>query len=157
MGSGKRISSRQIYFMKRVFPLIVFGTLALFIAISFTAALRQPGFPYPVLIAPLFVAGVFYFIFRRLIFDLADEVVDEGDALRVRIGSEEERIPLSQIINVSYAGMTNPPRVTLTLRHPVRFGREVSFSPIQRLAESLSGKNLLVSELIERVDAARQR
>jgi hypothetical protein len=157
MGPGKRISSRHIYFMKRVFPLIVFATLALFITITFRAALREPHFPYPVLVAPLFVAGVFWFVFRRLVFDLADEVTDEGDALLVRIGSEEERIPLSQIINVSYAGMTNPPRVTLTLRHPGRFGREVSFSPIQRLAESLSGRNPLVSELIERVDAARQR
>jgi len=135
----------------------MFGALAMFIAVTFGAALHHPGFPYPVLIAPLVMAGVFYLIFRRLIFDLADEVVDEGDALRVRFGSEEERIPLSQIINVSYAGMTNPPRITLTLRQPGRFGRELSFSPIQRLGQSLSGKNPLVSELIERVEAARGR
>lgn len=157
MYAGKRISARNTYFMKRVFPLVMFGALALAGAAAVSAALHQPGFPYPVLIAPLFVAGVFYFLFRRLIFDLADEVLDEGDALRVRIGSEEERIPLSQIINVSYAGMTNPPRITLTLRQPGRFGREVSFSPVQRLAQSLTGKNPLVSELIERVDAARQQ
>jgi hypothetical protein len=157
MYPGTRISARNTFFMKRVFPLVMFGALALFGAIAVGGALRQPGFPYPVLIAPLFMAAVFYFIFRRLIFDLADEVVDEGDALRVRIGSEEERIPLSQIINVSYAAMSNPPRVTLTLRQAGRFGREVTFSPIQRFAQSLTGKNPLVSDLIERVDAARQR
>lgn len=157
MDQGKRISSRNTYFMKRVFPLVMFGALALFVTLTFGAALHQPNFPYPVLIVPLFMVGVFYFVFRRLIFDLADEVVDEGDALRVRFGSEEERIPLAQIINVSYAGMTNPPRITLTLRNPGRFGREVSFSPVQRLAESLSGKNPLVNDLIARVDAARQR
>jgi hypothetical protein len=157
MDTDKRISSRNTYFVKRVLPLIMFGALALFIVMAFEGARRQPNFPYPVLIAPLFMAGVFYFIFRRLIFDLADEVVDEGNALRVRFGSEEERIPLDQIINVSYAGMTNPPRVTLTLRNPGRFGSEVSFSPVQRLVESLSGKNPLVSDLIARVDAARRR
>jgi hypothetical protein len=157
MYPGNRISARNTFFMKRVLPLVMFGALALFGATAVRGALRQPGFPYAVLIVPLIMAGAFYFLFRRLIFDLADEVVDEGDALRVRIGSEEERIPLSQIINVSYAGMVNPPRVTLTLRQPGRFGREVSFSPIQRLVESLTGKNPLVSDLIERVEAARQR
>lgn len=157
MYAGKRISAGNTFFMKRVFPFVMFGALALGGAIAVSAALHQPGFPYPALIAPLFMAGVFYFLFRRLIFDLADDVLDEGDALRVRIGSEEERIPLSQIINVSYAGMTNPPRITLTLRQPGRFGREVSFSPVQSLAQSLTGKNPLVSELIERVDAARQQ
>ena len=61
---------------------------------------------------------VFYIVFRRLIFDLADEVTDEGDALRVRFGHEEERIPFAQIMNVSYTGMMNPPRITLMLRSP---------------------------------------
>jgi hypothetical protein len=91
------------------------------------------------------------------VFDLADEVVDEGDALRVRFGENEERIPLAQIINVSYSGITNPPRITLTLRTAGRFGREVTFSPQQSFLSPLFRPNPLVNDLIERVDAARRR
>jgi hypothetical protein len=65
----------------------------------------------------------------------------------VRFGPDEERIPLTDVINVGYTQFVNPPRITLTLRQPGRFGREVSFSPPRRFA----------TELIERVEAARRR
>ena len=42
-----------------------------------------------------------YFMFRRLVFDLVDEVWDDGNALVVRNGSQEERIALTDIKNVS--------------------------------------------------------
>jgi hypothetical protein len=155
---GRRISSRNTFFMKRLFPLLFFGFLALFVALPlFFGSARRGGFPYPVLIVPFVMTVVFFLVFRRLVFDLADEVIDEGDALRVRFGQEEERIPLSQISNVTYAGMTNPRRITLTLRNPGRFGREVTFSPQLTLLASLARNNALVSELIDRVDAARRR
>jgi hypothetical protein len=108
-------------------------------------------------VTPVVVGVIIYVVLRRLVFDLADEVVDEGDALRVRFGAEEERIPLAEIINVSYAGITNPPRVTLTLRTAGRFGREVTFSPQQSFLSPLLRPNPLINELIERVDAARRR
>jgi hypothetical protein len=110
-----------------------------------------------VLVAPAAVMLIIYAVLRKLVFDLADEVVDEGDALGVRFGADEERIPLAQIINVSYSGLTNPPRITLTLRSAGRFGREVSFSPQQGFLTPLFRPNPLVNDLIERVDAARRR
>jgi hypothetical protein len=97
-----------------------------------------------------------YAIMRKLVFDLADEVFDEGDALRVRFGSDEERIPLTDVINVGYTQFVNPPRITLTLRQPGRFGREVSFSPPRRFFSPFV-RNTLATELIERVEAARRR
>jgi hypothetical protein len=61
-------------------------------------------------------------------------------------------------MNVSYAGMINPPRVTITVRTATRFGREITFSPIQRLfGPLLRTTNPIVTDLIERVDAARRR
>ena len=52
--------------------------------------------------------GLFgYFLFKKLIFDLADEVLDDGDSLVVRFGNQEDRIPLSEITNVSCSVMTN--------------------------------------------------
>jgi hypothetical protein len=156
--AGKRISSRNTFFMKRVLPVLLFGFMALFICMPLMFGAGHRGtFPYPVLIVPAFMSVIFYVVLKRMIFDLADEVFDEGDALRVRFGHEEERIPLAQIINVSYAGMTNPPRLTLTLRQPGRFGREVTFSPQQSFFVPVFRSNPLVNDLIERVDAARRR
>ncbi len=158
--NAKRISSRSTFFMKRVFPLLWFGLIAVFVIIALTASEHaKRGTPPAVLfVVPLIMVIVGYAVMRRLVFDLADEVYDEGDALRVRFGGDEERIPLDNIINISYAGLTNPPRVTLTLRSAGRFGREVSFSPPQTfLAPLLRGSNPLVADLIERVDAARRR
>jgi hypothetical protein len=158
MYPGKRISSRNTFFMKRVFPFIAFGGLALIVAVMLFAAQHSPAFPFPALLGPVVAAVIFYVVLKRLVFDLADEVSDVGDALVVRFGADEERIPLAEIINVSYAGLTNPRRVTLTLRHPGRFGREVTFSPLQGFADSLSLRSPpLVEGLIERVDAARRR
>ena len=154
----KRISSRNTFFHKRVLPFLLFGLIALGVVAPLLLTrgnLNAP--PWPVFAAPLAVAIVIYVVLRKLVFDLADEVWDEGDALRVRFGEDEERIPLAEIINVSYAGVTNPPRITLTLRTAGRFGREVTFSPQQSFLSPLFRPNPLVNDLIERVDAARRR
>lgn len=155
--TGKRISSRNTFFLKRIFPLAWFGIIALILGTQLTL-IRHSGRPPPaaVFIAPVILLALGYFILRRLVYDLADEVYDEGDALRVRFGSEEERIALGEIINVSSTMLTNPPRVTLTLRNPGRFGKEVTFSPPQRFLGAFRS-NPLVADLIERVDAARRR
>ena len=158
LSGGKRISSGSTFFHKRVLPPLLFAVLALGVALPLLLARGTPNAPpWPVFVAPLAVGIVVYAVLRRLVFDLADEVIDEGDALRVRFGAEAERIPLSEIVNVSYAGVTNPPRVTLTLRNAGRFGREVTFSPQQPFLSPLFRPNPLINELIERVDAARRR
>lgn len=158
MLTGKRISSRNTFFKKRVLPPLLFGVLALGVVVPLVLTRGGPHAPpWPVFVAPAGVMVIIYAVLRKLVFDLADEVVDEGDALRVRFGDEEERIPLGEIINVSYSGITNPPRITLTLRTAGRFGREVSFSPQQGFLSPLFRPNPLVNDLIERVDAARRR
>jgi hypothetical protein len=150
----QRISSRSTFFYKRVFPVFWFGFLVIFVATALSKG-SLSGVPLAVFILPpLFMALFFYFIMKKLVFDLADEVLDAGDALIVRFGSEQQRIQLSEIINVSYVYMMNPPRVTLTLRTPCQFGKEVSFSPPTRFLPF--AKSPIVTELIERVDAARR-
>jgi hypothetical protein len=158
---GRRIS-RNMAFLKRLFPLLWLGVLAS-VVVVLRGALWQPGrpaLPTAVLLVlvgvPLTLAVFGYFVTRHLVADLADEVFDEGEALRVRCGAEEERIALADIINVGYTQLVNPPRITLTLRHPGRFGREVSFSPQRRYFNPLR-RNPLIDELIERVEAARRR
>jgi hypothetical protein len=132
-------------------PVVLFGFLALFLATAFRT---KSALPIGFWIFPILMAAFFYFLMKKLVLDLADEVQDAGDALIVRFGNEQQRIPLSEIINVSYSYMQNPSRVTLTLRNPCQFGKEVSFSPPARFVPF--AKSPIVADLIERVDAARR-
>lgn len=156
--TGRRISARNTVFYKRVFPLIWIGLAGLIVSLAVATGQRGRALPLPAMLIPALAFGIGWFVLRRLVSDLADEVWDEGDALRVRFGPDEERIALADIVNIGYTMMVNPARVTLTLRNPGRFGKEVSFSPVQRgFLGPLLRRNPLVSDLIERVDAARRQ
>jgi hypothetical protein len=150
----QRISSRSTFISKRVFPLIWFGFLAILVIRPLLGKKHESDLSVGIFIVPIFMAVIGYFVMKKLVFDLADEVSDDGDSLVVRFGSEEERIPLSQIMNVSYSYMSNPARVTLTLRTPGRFGKEITFSPPQRFVPFV--KSSIVADLIDRIDAARR-
>ena len=95
-----------------------------------------------------------YVMMKKLILDLVDEVWDDGAALIVRNKSREDRIALSNIMNVSYSPLINPPRVTLMLRQPSNFGSEISFSAPVRFVPF--ARSPVIEDLIRRVDAARQ-
>jgi len=150
-----RISSKATFYYKRVFPIIWFGLLALFMVVALVGGLasdQTPQVPFIILPAAMMVFG--YFIMKKLVFDLVDEVLDAGDALIIRNGAQEERIPFADIVNVSYAALTNPPRVTLSLRKAGVFGSKVSFcAPLRFMPFSTSP---IIDELIERIDAKRR-
>lgn len=150
---AKRISSRTTYFNKRVFPVIWFGMLIVFMAISLTA---RGGAPLPMLLIPVFMLVFGYFLFKHLIFDLMDEVWDDGNELILVNEGHVERIALANIINISYSGLTNPKRVTLSLRTPCRWGARVSFTPPVKYTFSSLISHPLVEDLIRRVDATRR-
>ena len=147
-----RISSRLTLYSKRVFPAVWFGFLALFIFTSLAAS-GGHGLPPAVLIVPLFMAVFGYFLMKKLVFDLVDEVWDDGTELVVKNRGHSERIPLANIMNVSYVTLTNPPRLTLTLRTPGLLGNEITFSPPARWVPF--ARSPIVDRLIERIDAAR--
>jgi hypothetical protein len=156
--TGRRISAGKTVFYKRVFPLLWTAMIALFLGLVVMTARSGHGVPLRALIVPLLALAIGWFVIRRLVSDLADEVWDEGDALRVRFGPDEERIALADIVNIGYTTMVNPARATLTVRNPGRFGREVTFCPLQQgFFGSLRRTNPLITDLIERVDAARRR
>jgi hypothetical protein len=152
----RRISSRMTFFHKRVFPLVWFGFVLVFLAVGVYGTLvggQAP--PLPFLLMPAIMLVIGYIVMRKLIFDLVDEVWDVGDALIVKNGGREERIGLSEIMNVSYTAFMNPPRVTLTLRGPSEGGREISFCPPVRFVPF--AKSPVITDLIERIDSARRR
>jgi hypothetical protein len=148
----QRISSRMTFYYKRVFPIVMLVALLASMIVPFAVgATVQLNF----LIIPLAMLVFGFFIMKKLIFDLADEVWDVGDALIVRNRTQEDRIPLSSIMNVSYSPWINPPRVTLTLRTPGSFGDKLAFcAPIRLLPFADSP---LIEDLIRRIDAARMR
>jgi len=92
---------------------------------------------------------------KKLVWDLVDEVYDCGDSLLIRNGDEQVSIPFSEIINVSATLLVNPPRVTIMLANPGKFGEEISFSPIKKFTLNPFARNHLVDDLIIRVDRAR--
>jgi hypothetical protein len=151
-----RISSKMTFFYKRIFPVVMLAFLLLVISLGALTGARNANPPPVVFIflVAIFIAGVTFFIFRKLILDLVDEVWDAGDALVVRNKGQEERILLPDIINIGYTQFVNPPRVTLWLRTPGRFGDKVSFCPPARF--SPLAVSPIVDELVRRVDDARR-
>ena len=108
------------------------------------------------LVVPVAMALFGYVLMKKLIWDLADEVYDCGDFLLVRNRGDEERILLSNVMNVSATTLMNPPRITLRLVNPNKWGTEVSFSPATGFTLNPFARNQVNEDLIERVDRARR-
>jgi hypothetical protein len=150
-----RISSRSTAFFKRGFPVLWFGFIAvqvvLFIATG--AAEKAP----PAFLAPILLTVVGVVVMKAFLWDLVDEVYDGGDHLLVRNGGQEEAIPLGNIMNVSATMFVNPPRISLRLATPSRFGDEVVFSPAVGVRLNPFKRLPLIDDLIVRVDRARRQ
>jgi hypothetical protein len=149
------ISSRLTFITKRVFPVVWFGFLALFVVGALASMGTRQDFHVEFLLIPVIMAAFGYFLMRKLVFDLVDEVWDAGSELVIRNGGTEEHVPLAEIMNISYSTSTNPQRVTLSIRRPTLLGTEITFVPPSRFLPL--SKSPIVDELIQRVDAARRR
>jgi hypothetical protein len=148
-----RISAKRIWIHKKLSPIFMFGFLALFLLVGMLsgAVAEQPMF----LVIPIVIGAFGFYLHKFLVWDLVDEVLDDGDYLVVRNRGEEERVALADIMNVNASMFTNPPRITLRLRYQSRFGSEVAFSPDVARSWNPFAKNPIVEELITRVDRAR--
>ena len=149
MNELPKLSSASTFFFKRVFPAFWFGFLTLLGALIATQK------PIAVL-HPLAMMLFGYFLFRHLVWDLADEVRDGGSFLLVRNGGLEQRVELREVMNVGFSQFTNPRRITLKLRTPGVLGDEIVFLPTAQVRFNPFAQHPLVDELIVRVDAARR-
>lgn len=149
----KKLTSKSTYFNKRIFPILWFGFLGVFILTSLNNTSNGGRLDIVFMIFPLFMAVFGYFIMKKLVFDLADEVYDEGEALLIKNKGKEVRIYLKDIKNVSYATMINPPRVTMSIRYHTELGDELSFSPPASWIPFRKNKD--IEELIDRIDKTR--
>jgi hypothetical protein len=154
-----RISSGATSFYKRFFPILWFGVPAAIVIIGVVGGLTK-GFPRQVLPVFVIIPTVFTVVgllLRRLFADLLDEVDDGGDYLVFKNRDEQEQVPLTNIMNVGFTMPSNPPRVTLRLAKPCRFGLEVSFMPPRQSMFNPFVRNPMIDDLIVRVDRARMR
>jgi hypothetical protein len=150
----KKISSDWTWFTKWGMPIIFLGPLTLIFASGLWNAIAEPGSAsLGLIVVPLIMAGMFYLMMRKFIFDLVDEIWDDGDALVARNKGVEARIELRKIVNITDLTTANWPRVTLLLREPCELGSSVSFHPVG--SRSFFRGNAVALDLIQRVDIAR--
>jgi hypothetical protein len=149
----KRISSGQAYLLKWFLPLVFL--LAAVLGPVMAWLTHPDHVPPGIVIAPLLMLAIGYFVMRNLVWDLADQVLDGGDYLVVKKGRIEERVPLSNIMNVSATTLVNPPRIELRLAEPNRLGERIVFSPARNRSLNPFARNAIAEDLIVRVDRAR--
>jgi hypothetical protein len=151
----KKISSGSTSFHKRVFPFLWYGALAAFVAVGVLDRAWEKDVSF--LVIPCVMAVIGYFVMKKMVWDLADEVYDCGDTLLVRMQGLEERVALANVINVNSSTRSNPQRITLRLATPGRFGNEISFAPVVSFSLNPLVRNAVAEDLIVRVDRARSR
>jgi len=154
---AKRISSRSTSFYKRVFPVLWIGTLGGVLLLTAFVGRRSPDVPSIAFLVPALMMVLGYLLFRKLLFDLMDEVWDNGNELIVVNDGHVEHLPFSNIMNVSYAGLSNPKRVTLSLRKAGRWGTRLSFALPMNYSFAYLTEHPLVENLIKRADDARPK
>jgi len=145
----KRLSTKGIYIYKRILPAFWFG-LIIILTISSLGVGRNSGVSLSLLIMPILMGVLGYLLMKHNIFNLIDEVYDEGGSILFRNGLKEVRIPLSEIKSISYVTWSNPPRVTTCVRHETQLGRELTFCPSAPFVPS--GKNRDIQNLIGRIE-----
>jgi hypothetical protein len=151
----RRISSRATFYGKRIMPLVTVGILIASIALPLSRGLRAGQYLplMPVVIGIIIFGMIFFFIWKKTVFELVDEVWDAGDALIIKNKRQEERVALSDIVNVSYQPIGGQ-RVTLLLRRPSVFGDRIHFCPPLRVLSFLGSP--VIDDLIQRIDAKRR-
>lgn len=153
------ISSGQTFLIKRILPaiwvlMVSFGGLVVTGVIFQAHAKVAPA----ALAGPVLALVFGIVLFRKLVWDLADEVKDGGDFLIVRRGSIEDRVQLTNVMNVNMSQFTNPKRLTLRLRTPGKFGDEIVFIPkLPPFQLNPFARNAIAEKLIQRVDQAREQ
>jgi hypothetical protein len=151
----KRISSKMTLFYKIGVPLIWFGVPVIATATLLFGDTAEKEYTF--LIGPCVFLVLGFFLLRKLVWNLADEVLDGGDYLLVKSRGYEERVALSNIMNVNASTYVNPPRITLKLVTPAAFGGEVAFVPRTSFTLNPFAKNPVAEDLVLRAYHARTR
>ena len=154
--SMKQISSQSTYLYKKLFPKFFYGFILIFVVIAHIAMVKSGEVEVFFYLIPLSMAVISYVALNMLVFDLVDEVWDCGDSLEFKNKDVEERVPLSEIINLSLTAFSSPPRITVTLRNEGKLRKEIVFSPTVPVTLTPFRKPEIFDALLARVDNAKQ-
>ena len=146
----RKISSHLTFYYKRIFPAFWFGFLAIWTFIAIPGVINGKA-PFFIIIFPFIMAAFGYFLMRVLVFCLVDEAYINEDQIFIKNKSKEVTFPISDILNVDCTMMTNPERITLTLKNPTELGSEISFSPSMRWFPFF--RHPIATELIQKANA----
>ena len=152
----ERLTGVSTRLVKYVLPLFWMAFFAFWMTGVVTAGMQ--GFRNAWIMAAIAVPfmGIMACMQWKLVRGHADDVALDGDQLVVRNRGVEDRIALSNIVNVDAIEFTRPARITLRLRTPSRFGNQISFFPRSGFKLNPFARNRTVDLLIQRVDRARQ-
>lgn len=144
----RRISSSMTVWHKRIFPVIWFGLLGVYL---FFALRHRPLPIVPLAIAPaLMLFG--FFVMRAYVWDLADEVLDDGDRLMIRKGALQQTLLLRDVAEVRITRNSDPTRLTLVLAAPGVLGDKIVFVPAFAAASLVPfSRHPLAKELEDRI------
>jgi hypothetical protein len=120
-------SAYDTFFSKRIMPVIWFGAMIAIALYPFFAAAPVPQAPFLIIPSVMAVAG--FFMIQNDVLGLADEVIDDGDALIVRRSGKEARFAVAEIMSVDYARWVRGAKATLWLSKPGIFGQTIRFCP----------------------------
>jgi len=150
----KTLSSRWTVLTKWCTPVVWIALTIFLIVGGYYEKEEKLGAAYYSLVVVFGLFGLLTWWF--MVRDLADEVVDCGDALLVRRGEIEEAVPLTNILRVSESPFSESVRVVVQLIVPGQFGRVIAFMPQKQPARiNPFAKNPVVQDLANRVLNAR--
>ncbi len=116
-----RISSRQTFLWKYVFPAVAMASLLFGMYIGW-----EVEFTSTAMISIYVSTGIFIAIYLYFFSSLKKVWIDDR-YLYVSNFKEEEQIPLTQIDRISEMKIFNPRRITIHLKRPANFGRKIVF------------------------------
>jgi len=151
----KKISSASTFYLKRIAPFLSLAGLIVAIVVMLAQGKFEEMW-WLLLVFVLVTVAAGYAFYRR-IWNLADEVFDNGDHFVVRRGSVQEKVRLSDVVNVAFKRTQNARRVVLKLARPGPFGNEVVFVPPLSFRWNPFAADPLEEDLIRRVDAERRK
>ncbi len=126
--AAEKISSDDTFIYKKILPGVWAGLWTFFVLLTFFLQLSAAAWMYAAIAAAVLIS---FLLYKNTLSDLADEVVNEGEALFIRNGKQSIRLNIGAIRQAEYFPQSTPERVTLYLIDRSAIGEKISFVPRQ--------------------------
>ena len=126
------ISAKDTWMHKKVFPATWFGFLGLMTLFSISRLYVEPLGAIFSLLVSLSMIAFGYMLMQEFTFPLVDAVGIDGDDLVVRNRGEEDRFPISHVVDVDDHFLTRQEYIEFLVNPRTRFGLTIRFLPSVR-------------------------